>query len=422
MSMQKRLDKFNSAIKNTNFKKLSWSEQEFIKNFALDFPLSFQEIRNLIMIANDIVIWDEGSIINFIKLPKEDIKDKKQISKKILKELYQKYEELKNRPNSYKEFNSNTEYHPRGVKTKTVEKESLGLGQCPVASQRTRCCNLFTLDAVESCGFDCSYCSIQSFYNQNQVIFDKNFAEKLKNIKLDPNKRYHIGTGQSSDSLMWGNKEGILDALMEFARKNQNVILEFKTKSDNIKYLLENNLPKNIIVTWSLNTPVVIENEEHLTAKLDKRIEAARKVADKGIKVGFHFHPIVEYKGYLDDYKKIYNLLQEIFTPDEVALVSFGTLTFIKPVLKQIRSRKFKSKIYQIPLVEVEGKLSYPLQTKVQMFKTSYEAFKSWYKKVFFYLCMEPHSLWRECFGYEYKNNVEFEKDMLDNYFKKVNL
>ena len=420
--MQKQFDKFNKAIQNTNFSKLSKNEQEFIKKFALDFPLSFQEIRNLIMIANDIDIWDEGSIVNFIDLPKDDIKDKKQAAKKILKKLYQKYEELKNRPNSYEEFSSKEEYHPRGVTTKTIEKNSLGLGQCPVASERTRCCNLFTLDAVESCGFDCSYCSIQSFYNQNQVIFDKNFAKKLKNIKLDPNKRYHIGTGQSSDSLMWGNKEGVLDAVMEFARKNQNIILEFKTKSDNIKYLLENELPKNIIVTWSLNTPIIIENEEHLTAKLDKRIEAARKVADKGIKVGFHFHPIVEYEGYLDEYKKIYETLQEKFSPDEVAMVSFGTLTFIKPVLKQIRARKFKSKIYQIPLVDVEGKLSYPLQTKVQMFKTSYKAFKSWYDKVFFYLCMEPHSLWKECFGYEYKSNDEFEKDMLENYFKKVGL
>ncbi len=420
--MQKQLDKFNNAVKNTNFSKLSKNEQEFIKKFALDFPLSFQEIRNLIIIANDIDIWDEGSIVNFIDLPKDDIKDKKQAAKKILKKLYQKYEELKNRPNSYEEFSSKEEYHPRGVTTKTIEKNSLGLGQCPVASERTRCCNLFTLDAVESCGFDCSYCSIQSFYNQNQVIFDKNFAKKLKNIKLDPNKRYHIGTGQSSDSLMWGNKEGVLDAVMEFARKNQNIILEFKTKSDNIKYLLENELPKNIIVTWSLNTPIIIENEEHLTAKLDKRIQAARKVANKGIKVGFHFHPIVEYEGYLEDYKKIYETLQEKFTPDEVAMVSFGTLTFIKPVLKQIRAREFKSKIYQIPLVDVEGKLSYPLKTKVQMFKTSYKAFKSWHGKVFFYLCMEPHSLWRECFGYEYKNNEEFENDMLENYFKKVGL
>ncbi len=35
---------------------------------------------------------------------------------------------------------------------------------------------------------------------------------------------------------MWGNKEGILDALFDFAKSNPNVILEFKTKSNNIKY------------------------------------------------------------------------------------------------------------------------------------------------------------------------------------------
>ncbi len=219
---------------------------------------------------------------------------------------------------------------------------------------------------------------------------------------------------------MWGNKEGILEALFEFAKTHKNVILEFKTKSDNITYLLENEVPKNIICTWSLNTQTIIENEEHLSAKLNRRINAARKVADKGVKVGFHFHPIVYYENYLEDYKSIYKELQERFDSNEVAMVSFGTLTFIKPVLKQIRKRDFKSKIHQMPLVDVEGKLSYPDDIKIEMFKNSYESFASWHDKVFFYLCMEPHRLWRECFGYEYQNNEEFEKDMLDNYFKKV--
>ena len=69
---------------------------------------------------------------------------------------------------------------------------------------------------------------------------------KLRKLKLDPNKSYHIGTGQSSDSLMWGNKEGVLDALFEFARLNSNVILEFKTKSNNIRYF---NSLKNAFVS-----------------------------------------------------------------------------------------------------------------------------------------------------------------------------
>ena len=133
---------------------------------------------------------------------------------------------------------------------------------------------------------------------------------------------------------MWGNKEGILDALFEFARKNPNVILEFKTKSNNIKYLLENDVPKNIICTWSLNTPTIIENEEHLAASLTQRIEAAKKVSDKGVLVGFHFHPIVCYENYLSEYEEVYKTLIATFDPKKVALVSLGTLTFIKTCYK----------------------------------------------------------------------------------------
>ncbi len=420
--MQNLLDKFNNAIKNTNFLKLTESEQNLIKDIALSYRLSFQEIKIIINIANDIVIWDEGSIVNYIDKISNNIKNHKQERKILLKALQKKYENLQNRPNSYKNFNSKKTYHPKGIKTKTIEKESLGIGSCPVASEKTRCCNLLTLDAVESCGFDCSYCSIQSFYNQNQVIFDKNFKAKLQNIKLDPEKKYHIGTGQSSDSLMWGNKEGILEALFDFASLNNNVILELKTKSNNIKYLLENDIPKNVIVTWSLNTPTIIEYEEHLSARLNERISSAKKIANKGAKVGFHFHPIVQYENYLQDYKSIFNRLQDEFSPNEVAMISFGTLTYIKPVLKQIRERNFKSKIYQMPLSEVEGKYSYPNKIKVEMFKTAYQSFSSWHKKVFFYLCMEPHTLWKECFGYEYNDNDDFEKDMINHYFKKVEL
>jgi spore photoproduct lyase len=279
-----------------------------------------------------------------------------------------------------------------------------------------------TLDAVESCGFDCSYCSIQSFYKQNTITFDSGFKDKLLGLKLDKNKTYHIGTGQASDSLMFGNREGVLDALFDFARENPNVILEFKTKSDNIKYFLQNDLPKNILCTWSLNTPTIIQNEEHLTASLQKRIDSARRLADLGVKVGFHFHPIVEYENYLAEYKEVYDKLLATFSADEVALVSFGTLTFIKPVIKQLREREFKSKITQMPFEDASGKNSYPDYTKVEMFKHAYESFSPWHKSVFFYLCMEEHQMWKKTFGYEYSTNNDFERAMLSSYASKLNM
>jgi len=406
-------DKFNTTITKTFFSKLPQSEQTFIREVAFKYKFSHQELIQIINIARDLEMWDEACI--------SEIFPEHPSRKVVFKKLREKYEAIRNTPNSYENFKLKNIPQEQKYTFKTEAKEGFGLGLCPVASEKTRCCNLLTLDAVESCGFDCSYCSIQSFYNQNTITFDSSFKDKLLNLELDPNKTYHIGTGQASDSLMFGNREGILDALFAFARKYPNVILEFKTKSDNIKYLLENDVPKNIFCTWSLNTPTIIENEEHLTASLDKRIRAARKLADKGVKVGFHFHPIVEYVGYLDEYQSVYEKLILQFDPSEVALISFGTLTFIKPVIKQLREREFHSKITQIPHEDASGKTSYPEATKIEMFKHAYESFKPWHSKVFFYLCMEPHELWSKTFGYQYATNNDFEHAMLEAYSKKIN-
>lgn len=412
--MNAYLEKFNSAISNTFYNKLPNNEQEFIKAKSLELKFSHQELKQIVDMARDLGMWHEKGIIEIF--PEHNQK------KVVFSRLRKSYEDIRDKPNSYKDFELKNIPKEQKYTFTTENKEGFGLGLCPVASEKTRCCNLLTLDAVESCGFDCSYCSIQSFYNQNTITFDSGFADKLLNLNLDQNKTYHIGTGQSSDSLMWGNREGILDALFRFARENPNVILEFKTKSDNVKYFLENDVPKNIICTYSLNTQTIIDNEEHLTASLNKRVAAARKLADKGVKVGFHFHPIVEYENYLDEYKEVYEKLIREFKTSEVALISFGTLTFIKPVIKQLREREFRTKITQIPHVNASGKTSYPDSTKVEMFKSAYESFKPWHKDVFFYLCMEEHQIWEKTFGYQYSTNNDFERAMLSAYAKKLDM
>jgi len=410
--MDSYTQKFQHAIQNSFYTNLTKNTQNFIKEQAFHYKFSHQELKQIIEIARDLELWNESTL--------KEIFPTHPTKKVVFQQLKKKYEQIRNQPNSYENFTLKNIPKEQKFTFKTEAKEGFGLGLCPVASEKTRCCNLLTLDAVESCGFDCSYCSIQSFYNQNTITFDANFKEKLLNLKLDPNKSYHIGTGQASDSLMFGNREGVLDALFDFARKYPNVILEFKTKSDNISYLLEHDVPKNILCTWSLNTPTIITNEEHLTASLEKRIRAARKIADKGVKVGFHFHPIVEYIGYLDEYKTVYETLLEMFDPSEVALVSFGTLTFIKPVIKQLRQREFHTKITQIPHEDASGKTSYPLQTKIEMFTHAYQSFAPWHNQVFFYLCMEPHDLWEQCFGYNYATNNDFEHAMIKSYCNKI--
>jgi len=412
-------EKFATICKQTLFPILSKDEQVFISEKAHSHRFTLQELRQVCEISRDLNMWGESPIQQtWSSFSTGEITGKAE-KKAIINQLKTYWLTLKDNATHYS-IEADIALPSQKLKLETVDKKQLGLGYCPVASERTRCCNLMTLDAIDNCGFDCSYCSIQAFYHEDKIYFDQGFSEKLQALELDPTQTYHIGTGQSSDSLLWGNKHGILDTLTAFAKANPNVILELKTKSKNISYLLEHEIPPNIICTWSLNTPTIISNEEHRAATLDDRIEAARLVADKGIVVGFHFHPMIHYDNWKEDYTQIFQRLQKLFTPEEVALISFGTLTYTKSVVKQIRQRGLKSKILQLPLIDSDGKLSYSDETKLEMFSHAYQSFAQWHDDIFFYLCMENNKLWQPVFGYAYPSNDDFESAMKQAYMTKT--
>lgn len=414
-------ERLTTLLAQAGAQRLSDEQRAFLERQALDYRFTQQELRQLCDIAVDLAMWDEGPLERIWPQPPASTSGPKRRRRQLLEGLNGRWQALREAPARYPEIPLHNGTPADRIRRVSMEKERLGLGWCPVASPRTRCCNLMTLDAVENCGFDCSYCSIQSFYHGDEVRFDSSFAEKLARLELDPAKFYHIGTGQSSDSLMWGNQGGILDALLDFAARHPNVILELKTKSKNVSHLLRLEVPPNVLCTWSLNTPTLIAHEEHLTAPLDQRLHAARRLADKGVLVGFHFHPMIRYERWREDYGDLFRRLTGSFDPTEVALVSLGTLTYIKPVIRQLRAREgLRSRVLQMPMVEADGKLSYPEEIKREMFGFAYRSLASWHDQVFFYLCMENQRLWQPVFGFDYPSNEAFEAAMKASYLRKI--
>ena len=403
------------------FSVLPEEDRHFIQMKSEIFRLSLQNIRKLIETAVDLRQWEEGNISLYWDESGIERLSGKERSKLILKRLYEKVEQLRKQPTSYRDYRGKNRESVTFDYIEKKETDSTILGTCPVAGEKTRCCNLLTLDAVEQCGYACSYCSIQSFYDSQKIYFQNNFSEKLDSLQLDPDTLYHIGTGQSSDSLMWGDRNNILTDLFTFARKNPNVILELKTKSAVISWADKLEVPSNVIATWSLNAPTIITNEEHRTASLESRLAAARELADKGVLVGFHFHPMVYFEGWEHEYREITESIQKMFSPDETVMISIGTLTFIKPVLHKLRTSGISSKVLQIPMAETAGKYSYDDETKIKLFSHLFNSFSAeWQKQVFFYLCMEPHSLWDRVFGKSYQSNEHFESDMKNSYMHKI--
>lgn len=396
---------------HVNNKLLEWSTK---------YNLTHSQKRILLDIAIDLTSWGEDRfLMDFISKCHEKEREK---AWKLIEQIYN---DRKEKGPFYSA--SKTDKFPI---TNIIEKQSVNVindnrplfGECPVFSERTRCCGLLTLDAVMGCSFGCSYCAVQTFYIRNSITFHKNLFEKLKSVKLNPEKIYHIGTGQSSDSLLWGNKNRLLDALIEFAWRNPNVILEMKSKSDNIAYLIERELPKNILFTWSLNPQIVIDNEESLTASLDKRLNTAEKILDKGSFIGFHFHPILWFDGWGKEYDALFASVKERFPAEKVITLSFGTLTLIKPTIKKIRSFAKKTQILRTELYSTEGKMSYSHQLKKELLSKGVSAFSDYKNKSFIYFCMESPKLWEEVLGYDYNSNKEFEVTMKSFYWEKMKL
>lgn len=394
-----------------------------LDNYIANLPyLSFQQKRILKEEAQDLLLWGGVQITDLMPPIEEFSQLQKNQAKKIFNNVVDQISKLRKAPTDYSDFNPIFNFDgskPSIVPDFQAPNKIIGNCPCPKDGELTRCCNLKTLDAVQQCGFACAYCSIQSFYANDQIKVVSNLEEYLDNLKLDESV-WHIGTGQSSDSLLLSDDYGTLSALGKFAKKNSNTIIELKTKSARTDWL-SLNLPSNIIATWSVNAPTIVQKEEHLTASIKARISAAKQSVTNGRLVGFHIHPMVYFKGWQDEYKELVNLICSQINPNNVVMVGIGALTFTKQNLKALRESERPTRVTQMELTPAAGKFSYPLKIKQEMFSYVYSCFpQEWKENVFFYLCMEDPSLWQPCIGRQYDSNAEFEADMKAHYQSKL--
>ena len=365
----------------------------------------------------DLVQWKEESFCLSYKREKEN-KDGRE-GDRYIKALRKYMSTLRESETDYSGFFPEVRKNPKIKALTEDQKLVLSRCPCPVDGEKTRCCKIRTLDAVMQCAFGCSYCSIQAFYNENEIKIVSNLEEKLDNLEITDDV-WHIGTGQASDSLLLGDDYGTLSALSSFAEKHPDIVIELKSKSK--RDVFSHPWPKNMVFTWSLNAPTIIEKEEHFTASLIERLEDAEKARDNGNLVGFHIHPMFYFKGWEDEYKYVVDEITSRFSPSDILMIGIGTLTFTKAVIKRLREMGAESKVLEMELVDAAGKYSYPLDKKEKMFRHIYSSFPKEYKdNIFFYLCMEDPSLWMKCLGREYSCDKDFEMDMKRFYLSKIN-
>lgn len=275
---------------------------------------------------------------------------------------------------------------------------------CP-CTKNVVCCNYSILNTGYGCPYECSYCFLQGYQNVAGIILPCNINEFLDINKIKPKQSKlfdlpRVGSGEFTDSLVFDDITLFSTDIVKFFKENQNISFEFKTKSANIENLLKIGGTRNIVVAWSVNTEKMIEQNEHLTPKLEERLKSAQKCIQAGYSVAFHFDPVIFYKDWQKDYKKTIENIFDFIDGKYIKWISVGSLRMPVELKKVIENRFFDNKILDEELLlGDDNKLRYAKELRVQMYKKLADCIKMHNKDIAVYLCMESPEVWNKCGG-----------------------
>lgn len=278
------------------------------------------------------------------------------------------------------------------------------------------CCGYYILSPVENCPFECTYCILQAYFNNENIIVYANIDDMISELGSIKNRKiYRIGTGEFSDSLFLVATQFYLEKLLSFFSQNNEIYLELKTKSDVVPEIAYRYPQKNLIFSFSLNSPEITNKEEGKTASIENRIKIAKEMSLLGFPLSFHFDPIIEYRGWENDYKYTIDLLFNEVKEDRILWISLGTLRFI-PSLKDIAERNYpKTNIFKNEfIIGLDGKKRYFRKKRVLIYKKMLSMIREKAKNVFVYLCMENEDVWMDVF------NIKMSSKKLKNLMDEI--
>ena len=209
-----------------------------------------------------------------------------------------------------------------------------------------------------------------------------------------------VGTGELADSLAFDTITAISCELVGYFANRENLLLELKTKTDEIENLLRLDSRGRTLVSWSLSPPRVFASSEHGTAAPAARIHAAHRVLAAGYKVAFHFDPIIAYGDAERDYLALLDDVFDAVPPDKVAFFSLGGLR-MSPGLRAAARRRFPDDPMLVgeDVMAPDGRYRSFTPLRFRLFSKLRERIIKLRPDLPVYLCMETASAHRQVFG-----------------------
>ncbi len=222
-----------------------------------------------------------------------------------------------------------------------------------------------------NCPYDCRYCFLQGMYRSaNLVLFVdyEDFAQAIRRRTREHGAApVHFFSGYDGDSLALESITGFVRFLLPVFADLPGAVLELRSKSTRIRPLLESTPIGNCVTAFSLTPAAVARAVEHGAPPVSARLQAMRKLQDRGWRLGLRFDPVI----YTREYRRMYEeLLEQVFgllDARRVHSVTVGSFRLPKTYFQKIAGLYPDHKLMASPLIEQGGMVSYRQELQTEM-------------------------------------------------------
>lgn len=212
-----------------------------------------------------------------------------------------------------------------------------------------------------NCVYDCRYCFLQGMYSSANYVLFVNYEDFEDAIvdKIDENEgRGVYYSGYDCDSLALEPVSKFCSHFLPVFRRYPKAELEIRTKSTQVRSLLEAEVVPNCVIAMSFTSSEAAAKWEHKVPSIEKRLEALRKLQLAGWKVAIRFEPLVLGVEGLAPYEALFARVFSMLNVEKLHSVSTGLFRMPIGFHKKIVKLYPDEELYARPTETSDGMIS----------------------------------------------------------------